>query len=245
MSYLDDIEKGGYKPPKDSDDPDEDFDEENTWRSVFIGLGKVVLSVILVFSVFYIYGGVREFFMFQETSEAINQEEIPVVAGNTEMVLPLRVIILRNESNGSERDRASVERLVDGADNIWHQANIALRIDTVEEREVRDDIINNVVSNPRSFLEEAEHDTRFVNVFLSRRLQGINGIAFSGSNSLVVADLTTNYDFRVLAHEIGHVLGLDHIEVDKNRLMNKGSNGYIITKEEAREARRGVNLILN
>ena len=31
----------------------------------------------------------------------------------------------------------------------------------------------------------------------------------------IVADYTTGYDFRVLAHEIGHILGLSQLKINK------------------------------
>ncbi|MEX1014203.1 MAG: hypothetical protein WDZ80_03525, partial [Candidatus Paceibacterota bacterium] len=85
-----------------------------------------------------------------------------------------------------------------------------------------------------------------INVFLLRRLAGINGVAFMGLNTLAVADLTTNYDFRVLAHEVGHLLGLGHITLNKKRLMHQGSGGYMLTLKEAKIAReKAIKLIDN
>ena len=49
---------------------------------------------------------------------------------------------------------------------------------------------------------------------------------------MAVADYTTVYDFRVLAHEIGHLLGLSHVPVDRNRLMYQGANGSELSLEE-------------
>ena len=62
-------------------------------------------------------------------------------------------------------------------------------------------------------------DEATINVFLVGNLGGINGIAFGGLNSVAVADYTTVYDFRALAHEIGHILGLHHLLGSKGQLM--------------------------
>ncbi|MCH7911244.1 MAG: zinc metallopeptidase [Candidatus Hydrogenedentes bacterium] len=45
-----------------------------------------------------------------------------------------------------------------------------------------------------------------INVFLLGNLKGINGISFTGSNAVALADYTTVYDFRALAHEVGHAI---------------------------------------
>ena len=44
----------------------------------------------------------------------------------------------------------------------------------------------------------------------------------------------------MLAHEIGHVLGLPHVDADKSRLMYTGADGTDITEDEVLTARKGV-----
>ena len=54
---------------------------------------------------------------------------------------------------------------------------------------------------------------------------------------MAVADYTTVHDFRTLAHEIGHILSLDHVRADNQRLMNSGANGTILSIDEITRAR--------
>jgi len=62
-------------------------------------------------------------------------------------------------------------------------------------------------------------------------LNGINGLALVNINSVLVADFTTVNDFRTTAHELGHILGLGHVNPE-NRLMARGKNGELLIEEE-------------
>ena len=68
-----------------------------------------------------------------------------------------------------------------------------------------------------------EYNRDDINVLLVSNLQGINGISYGGLRTISIADKTTVYDFRALAHEIGHQLGLDHRDDDDLRLMTQGA----------------------
>ena len=60
----------------------------------------------------------------------------------------------------------------------------------------------------------------------------------------MVADRTTVFDFRANSHEIGHVLGLQHIG-PVNRLMASGVNGFDLTDEEIEIARRNALIMFS
>ena len=75
-------------------------------------------------------------------------------------------------------------------------------------------------------------------------LNGINGIALVDIGSIMVADFTTVNDYRTTAHELGHLLGLKHVE-DRNFLMFKGSNGEILTIDEINIARNNAKDIFD
>ena len=79
-----------------------------------------------------------------------------------------------------------------------------------------------------------------INVFLVGNLGGINGISFGGLSSVAVADYTTVYDFRALAHEVGHTLGLSHVPEVRGRLMYQGANGSLLSSKEIQRARIGA-----
>ena len=80
-----------------------------------------------------------------------------------------------------------------------------------------------------------EVDPLTINVFLTRNLWGINGIAYTGLYTVAVADYTSVYDFRVLAHEVGHMLGLEHVLESDGRLMYREANGFALSPQEIEE----------
>ena len=47
-----------------------------------------------------------------------------------------------------------------------------------------------------------------------------------------IADVTTVNDFRATAHEIGHLLGLEHTRESVDRLLYQGVNGSLLTQSE-------------
>jgi predicted Zn-dependent protease len=85
--------------------------------------------------------------------------------------------------------------------------------------------------------------SREVYVVITPSLGGLNGIAFSSKDTVAVAEYTTSYDFRVLAHEIGHLLDLSHVS-DKSNLMFSGSGGTDVTQTQAEKAHQeAVNFL--
>jgi len=94
------------------------------------------------------------------------------------------------------------------------------------------------IENPRAFIAMVEaYDATTINVFLMGGLGGANGLSFGGINSVAVADYTSVYDFRALAHEIGHTLGLGHVEGNRDKLMFRGANGVVLSPEEIMRSR--------
>jgi len=169
----------------------------------------------------------------QETQSVLDAETIEV---------PLRIFVFRNdESFGSDRSIADIRQMVENASEIWNQGDIDLKTERIIILDVTDAEIGLFFDNPGRFVARLDdYDPNVVNVFLARTLkgiQGVNGIAFSGIRSTAVADLTTVYDFRVFAHEVGHILGLAHTEDSQSRLMFRGVNGFDLTVEEALRAR--------
>ena len=153
--------------------------------------------------------------------------------------VPLNIFILRNdEILGSDRTLSDVDRLTSNASAIWQQADINLEIESIVEIVLSDGEIQALLDFPQTVTYVVDsYNKKGISVFLVSSLQGINGLAFSGMHSVFVADFTTVIDFRVLAHEVGHILGLEHVPSDKGRLMYRGSNGFVLTFSEVVTAR--------
>jgi len=211
--------------------------KEPTVREIIWRYIRGIIALVVIFGMLYI-SGIYQFLFYQRTAPSIVQENIESVLDAEGVTIPLTVIILKNdEALGSQRTKEDVIRLVDNASEIWKQANIQLLIQDIFVLDVKDDEIEVFFSTPRLFIHSIEeYNSETINVFLTRTLNGINGIAFGGTNSVAVADYTSVYDFRALAHEVGHILGLTHIQ-NNGRLMHQGANGFELSLEEIMRAR--------
>ena len=155
------------------------------------------------------------------------------------LTVPLTIFIITGDkAYGSVRSEENVLRLVENASRIWDQAGIALRIKTIHTILKSNEEIDVFFNAPTAFVQNIDaFDAAAINVFLMGNLGGINGIAFIGLGSVAVSDYTTVYDFRALAHEIGHILGLQHVSISKGQLMYRGANGFELSLEEIERAR--------
>ncbi len=214
---------------------------EPTRREKIFRVVRVVVAILVVMGMVYL-SGLYQFFFYQRTSPAIEQEILGSALDVEEMVLPLNVFVLRSEGRlGSQRLKEDVVRLVENASRVWGQASVALEIENLTFLQMKDEELDLFFSNPGIFVQNIEgYDYERVNVFLLGALNGINGVAFVGLRSVAVADYTTVYDFRALAHEIGHILGLTHVSSSRNRLMYRGVNGFELSLEEITRAREMI-----
>ena len=197
--------------------------ESLTWR-----VTKGVVALVVVFGFVYI-SGIHQYFLYQRTSPSAQQQEVQSQIDAERFVVPLTIFIM-----DSQRAREDIARLVENSDRIWEQASIDLEIKSIQELNMSTRDLQEFIKN----LEE--YDSSAINVFLTGNLGGINGISYGGLYAVALADYTTVYDFRVLAHEIGHILGLSHVPVDKSRLMYQGANGFNLSLKEIIRARRAV-----
>ncbi|MCH8741727.1 hypothetical protein IH779_02405 [Patescibacteria group bacterium] len=198
------------------------------WKTLLIT--SVVLMVIG--GLIWLSGGYQAF-LYRKTPP-IKEKEFQSILEAEKIVVPLNIIVFQNEGNlGSQRDKANIRQLIDNASRIWAQADITLSIQAIHSIVATDDTISRFFRTPNLLARDIpQFELTVFNLFLVGNLGGINGIAFGGINSLAVADYTTVHDFRVTAHEIGHLLSLSHTEEVRNRLMFRGANGTKLTEGE-------------
>lgn len=150
--------------------------------------------------------------------------------------------VVESAGASTRRDQTELEELFARTQIIWEQANIVLDV-SIEETTLAESLIDSVLAGDFEQLYALlpDNDPR-LHVFYVKSLLGPNGIALAPRIALI-ADTTSVDDFRATAHEIGHLLGLEHTLESRSRLMFPGANGRTITNNEALTAREGATAL--
>lgn len=214
--------------------------KETTRVQRILRLFQGMVAFIVILGLIH-FSGIYQYLFYQRTPENVSEGNLESVLDAEAISLPLTVFILRNDGNfGSRRSEEDVRRMVFNASRIWHQANIELRVGKLAVLETSDKDLDVFLKTPGPFIRGFDgYDNKTINVFLVRTLGGVNGISFGGLRAVAIADYTSVYDFRALAHEVGHVLGLDHTE-DTSLLMYQGANGFKLSLGEIIRAREAA-----
>jgi hypothetical protein len=218
--------------------PPIDLESEPNLPTVWwIRLLQSGVALLAITGLLYL-SGAHQYFLFQRTPAAVEQPEIMSLLDAETIALKVDIVFIKGDASyATQRSPQSVQRLVDSASNIWQQANIKLQIHQQRDLVVSPEEWRQFVQHPEEFLAVHSFDPAVITLLLANGLGGLNGISFGGQSVVAVADYTTVFDFRTLAHEIGHALGLDHVSTYKSRLMYRGANGTHLSPEEIMRAR--------
>lgn len=233
----------------DSEIPQEGWDEpvgesRNTWKHTILNIGKGIVALMIIAGLLY-FSGIYQGTFFQSTPPSAQPQELPVVVEGETKVLPLSVVNVVSPGQKEDKSEQELEVLTEKASLIWDQARLDLELENhttlrMEERRTLD-----LLENPDFLLQEIPPSKRQgVVVFLVHSLNGINGIAFTGGKTVALAEFTSVYNFRVLAHEVGHILGLDHTR-ESNLLMSPEAGSAKITPEQAKKARERLDILVD
>ena len=143
----------------------------------------------------------------------------------------------------THRTEQDLLEILEGMNVIWNQAGIRLELQTIESVEVPEDILQGMLAgNLRPFFRGIGDGIDLpqiatINGFYIRSVGGSNGINPFRSRTFFVIDEPSVFDRRVSSHEVGHILGLNHVLDDPGRLLFSGTNGMTITDDESTVAR--------
>ncbi|MCH7850600.1 MAG: matrixin family metalloprotease [Nanoarchaeota archaeon] len=168
---------------------------------------------------------------------------------NTEddiIIIPLSLHLINgsSETYNTNRNEENIIELVRNANIIWDQANILFILEDIDTIEIKGSDINLIFSSGVGILTKRDDfDSGMINGYFMNSLNS-NGISFPPQGVFAVADKTTVNDYRTLAHELGHLLGLAHVK-ERENLMFSGVNGEILSDEEIIFARRNAKRVFN
>ncbi len=211
-------------------------DEEEKEESLIKRLGKFLIALFLIFLMIY-FSGPRDFLFFRRTPEEVTVRKMDPIVDMEEVFIPVRVLALREEVFGTSRNDEEIESLIENSFNIMAQAEIYPGGVRIEERELSREEIGRVLEGDFNFLNPKRGE---INIILVKSLGGLNGIAFPGRSTTIIPDYTAGRDYRTLAHEIGHLFGLDHQERG-DMVMSQGSYGVHFSVEEVLKMRKNID----
>lgn len=196
---------------------------------------RAAIAGVFMLAMIYLYGGLHQYISFSQTPADSPAGEYESLINAPTNDIPTVVFLLTQDDDALDPD---VDRLLSRANQILEQAAVRMQLDAVEEIQLSGTDISgaSLVSDPdtlRELLPPMERGR--LHVVVVGGLGGLNGIAFSGEQAVAVAEYTTSYDFRVLAHEVGHALGLRHVQ-DRGNLMYSGSSGTTLEIDQVRAA---------
>ena len=143
----------------------------------------------------------------------------------------------------THRTEKDLREILAGMNDIWSQAGIRLKLQTIDSVEVPEAILQGMLAgNLGPFFRELDdgiiiRQPATINGFYIRSLGGPNGINPFRSRTFFVIDEPSVFDRRVSSHEVGHILGLLHVSGEPGRLLFSGTNGMALTENEATVAR--------
>lgn len=154
------------------------------------------------------------------------------------VVLPVRLhrVVDSGLFTTSRSPRNATDRFRLGAE-MWGSVGVDFDVEIVDTVLSESQIVGLESGDVNVLSSFSLDEPAYIHGFFLGSFDRVNGIAFSG-RSFAVVDDTSVRDYRTIAHEIGHLLGLSHTQDSIGRLMFQGSDGHMISDQERGSAHR-------
>lgn len=209
-------------------------------RPWYTKIGRRLVAFVFILAMLFLFGGFYQFGLLQKTPEDTPVGQYEAVVDLPARSVPATVFVLSEEDPDNAE---SVRTLVDKSNQLLHQAVVRLdpiRVEMISVANI-DQPAGQVATSPAQLRELLPNlDPNRLHIVVTSGLAGINGVAFPGRQVVAVAEYTSSFDFRVLAHEVGHILSLDHVS-DGSNLMHSGGAGTMLTPDQARTANQSAH----
>ena len=140
---------------------------------------------------------------------------------NKKKVIPITANIIKSQFGNfdTERDKNDVYIMFINVNYIWRNSNINFDVIEIKERILSQPEIEKIIESG-NILEINKNNDNELNAYFMNNLGPVNGFAIPPKNMLFVSDETKGNDASVLAHELGHIFGLEHSDEKEEIMFN-------------------------
>ncbi len=193
-----------------------------------------LIALVFVFATIFLFGGIYQLGLVQQTPTDTPAGNYEKLVDQPTRTVPVTVYVLTEEA---EID-TGVTNLITKTNAILKQAAVSLSLERTEIVQVEDlpEDDRQIAGTPTALREQLpDLNPDHLNVVVTKGLTGLNGVAFVGRDVVAVAEYNATFDFRVLAHEVGHILSLTHT-TNRRNLMRSGGSGVLLNNDQAQQA---------
>lgn len=193
-----------------------------------------LVAFVFVLATFFLFGGIYQLSLVQQTPEDTPAGSYTPLVGEPKRDIPTSLYVLKEEA-GKQKN---VDNLLAKANAILKQAAVRLSLQQTEtiSAESLSKKGKRIAGSPAALRDQLPSlNPNHLNIVITSGLTGVSGVAFVGRNVVAVAEYNATFDFRVLAHEVGHILSLRHTP-DLRNLMRSGGSGAQLNQRQALQA---------